>query len=150
MTVSHLRFGPHEIAAPYLVQQADYLAVNHQVGGWGGWRLVGWWVAPVAGACGAVVCVICVMCVVGLCATPEPGAARNTHVPCVTALPSPSLTCCTPTHPPTCARPPLPACARPPLQSYMNKYDTLASLRPGGVVVINTTFSNIDSLDKYL
>ncbi|GFR48675.1 hypothetical protein Agub_g10630, partial [Astrephomene gubernaculifera] len=30
VTVSHLRFGPSKIRAPYLVQQADYLAINHQ------------------------------------------------------------------------------------------------------------------------
>ncbi|KXZ51159.1 hypothetical protein GPECTOR_13g646 [Gonium pectorale] len=64
VTVSHLRFGPSRIRAPYLVQQADYLAINHQ--------------------------------------------------------------------------------------SYMGKYDTLANLKPGGVVVINTTFTNVESLGKYL
>ncbi|KAG2483210.1 hypothetical protein HYH03_017908 [Edaphochlamys debaryana] len=64
VTVSHLRFGPNKIAAPYLVQQADYLAVNQQ--------------------------------------------------------------------------------------SYLAKYDTLANVKPGGVVVVNTTFTNVDSLGKYL
>ncbi|GLC36254.1 hypothetical protein PLESTM_000423900 [Pleodorina starrii] len=64
VTVSHLRFGPEKIAAPYLVQQADYMAVNHQ--------------------------------------------------------------------------------------SYMAKYDTLASLKPGGVLVLNTTFTTVESLTKYL
>ncbi|GLC52240.1 hypothetical protein PLESTB_000599400 [Pleodorina starrii] len=64
VTVSHLRFGPEKIAAPYLVQQADYMAVNHQ--------------------------------------------------------------------------------------SYMAKYDILASLKPGGVLVLNTTFTTVESLTKYL
>nr|CCA61743.1 pyruvate ferredoxin oxidoreductase [Chlamydomonas reinhardtii] len=64
VTVSHLRFGPSPIDSPYLVQQADYLAVNHQ--------------------------------------------------------------------------------------SYMAKYDTLASLKPGGVLVLNTVFTSPDSLGKYL
>ncbi|GLI66847.1 hypothetical protein VaNZ11_010830 [Volvox africanus] len=64
VTVSHLRFGPSKIRAPYLVQQADYMAVNHQ--------------------------------------------------------------------------------------SYMAKYDTMACLKPGGVMVLNTTFTTIESLSKYL
>ncbi len=64
VTVSHLRFGPSKIRAPYLVQQADYMAVNHQ--------------------------------------------------------------------------------------SYMAKYDTLACLKPGGVLVLNTTFTTVESLTKYL
>ncbi|EFJ49484.1 pyruvate-ferredoxin oxidoreductase [Volvox carteri f. nagariensis] len=64
VTVSHLRFGPSKIRAPYLVQQADYMAVNHQ--------------------------------------------------------------------------------------SYMAKYDTLAGLKPGGVLVLNTTFTTVESLSKYL
>ncbi|KAG2495627.1 hypothetical protein HYH03_006227 [Edaphochlamys debaryana] len=64
VTVSHLRFGPHKIAAPYLVQQADYMAINHQ--------------------------------------------------------------------------------------SYLAKYDTLVNLKPGGVVVVNTTFTDVAALSKYL
>ncbi|GFR48672.1 hypothetical protein Agub_g10627 [Astrephomene gubernaculifera] len=64
VTVSHLRFGPSKIRAPYLVQQADYLAINHQ--------------------------------------------------------------------------------------SYLAKYDTLSAVKPGGVVVINTRFTNVESLSNYL
>ncbi len=64
VTVSHLRFGPHPIAAPYLVSQADYLAVNHQ--------------------------------------------------------------------------------------SYLAKYDCLAGLKQGGIVVLNTHFNTLEGIDKFL
>jgi pyruvate-ferredoxin/flavodoxin oxidoreductase len=29
VTVSHLRFGPSPIASSYMIEKADYMAVNH-------------------------------------------------------------------------------------------------------------------------
>ena len=36
------------------------------------------------------------------------------------------------------------------LQSYMQKYDVLSKVKPGGVLVLNTTFTDVASLEKYL
>ena len=35
-------------------------------------------------------------------------------------------------------------------QSYMNKFDTLKNLKPGGVLVFNSVFTTVEQLDKYL
>eukprot|EP00798_Chlamydomonas_sp_ICE-L_P015524 gene15524-21612_t len=64
VTVSHLRFGPTPIGSSYLVEQADYMAVNHM--------------------------------------------------------------------------------------SYMQKYDVMSKLAPGGVLVLNSIFTDIDQLEAFL